>query len=84
MSVDSQTATIIVNGQEKTIESRVVTWDEVVDLAYPGERTNADFSFIVTYEQTEQSNHDGTLSVGGTVHVKKQGTIFYVARRRRS
>lgn len=84
IGVENQSAAIVVNGQQKNVASRIVTWDQVVDLAYPGQRSDADMSFVVTYEETEQSKHDGTLAVGGSVHVKKEGTVFYVAGRRRS
>lgn len=75
---------IVVNGEQKNVPSRVVSWEAVVDMAFPGDRSNADLTFIVTYERTEQSKHDGTLAVGGTVKVKKEGTVFYVAKHRRS
>jgi hypothetical protein len=76
--------TIVVNGQPKDVTSRVVTWDEVVDFAFPSERSNPDLSFVVTYEEADESKHDGTLAVGASVRVKKEGTVFYVASRRRS
>ena len=79
-----QNATIIINGQSKVVTSRIVTWDEVVDLAFPGQRNDPNLMFVVTYEETEESKHDGTLAVGGIVRVKKEGTVFYVAGRRRS
>jgi Multiubiquitin len=75
---------IVVNGQLKVVTSRVVTWDEVVDLAYPGQRNDPEMSFIVTYEEADESKDDGTLAVGRSVKVKKEGTVFYVAGRRRS
>ena len=75
---------IVVNGQLKVVTSRVVTWDEVVDLAYPGQRSDPEMSFIVTYEEADESKDDGTLAVGRSVKVKKEGTVFYVAGRRRS
>jgi hypothetical protein len=84
VSVADQPAAIVVNGEPKNVASRLVSWEAVVDLAYPGDRSNADFTFIVTYEQTDQSKHDGTLAVGGTVTAKKEGTVFYVAKHRRS
>jgi hypothetical protein len=84
MAVADQPAVIVVNGEPRNVESRVISWETVVDLAFPGERSNADLTFIVTYEKTEQSKHDGTLAVGGTVKVKKDGTVFYVAKHRRS
>jgi hypothetical protein len=75
---------IVINGQRKVVTSKVVTWDEVVDLAYPGQRNDPEMSFIVTYEEADESKDDGTLAVGRSVKVKKKGTVFYVAGRRRS
>ncbi len=80
----AESYTIVVNGQSKVVASRIVTWDEVVDFAFPGQRSDPDLTFVVTYEETEESKHDGTLAVGGSVHIKKEGTVFYVASRRRS
>lgn len=80
----AESYTIIVNGQPKVVTSRTVTWDQVVDFAYPGQRNQADITFVVTYEETEESKHDGTLAVGGSVRVKEEDTVFYVASRRRS
>jgi hypothetical protein len=79
-----QTFSVVINGQPKVVTAREVTWDQVVDLAFPGERTDANLTFIVTYEETDESKHDGTLAVGGSVHVKKEGTVFSVAKHRRS
>lgn len=84
MSVADQPASIVVNGEPKNVGTRLVSWETVVDLAFPGDRSNPDLTFIVTYEQTEQSKHDGTLAVGGSVTAKKEGTVFYVAKHRRS
>lgn len=84
MAVADQPAAIVVNGEQKDVASRVVSWETIVDLAFPGDRSNPDLTFIVTYEQTEQSKHDGTLAVGGSVTAKKEGTVFYVAKHRRS
>jgi hypothetical protein len=75
---------IVVIGQPHVVSSRVVTWDQVVDFAYPGQRTDANLEFIVTYEEADEPKDDGTLAVGGSVKVKKEGTVFYVANRRRS
>src|ERR1700682_1687407 len=84
MDADQTEFTVVVNGQPKVVTSRVVTWDQVVDFAFPGQRNDPDLSFIVTYEETDESKHDGTLAVGGSLRVKKEGTVFYVASRRRS
>lgn len=75
---------IIVNGQPKSVSSRSVTWTEVVDLAYPGQRGDTDLTFIVTYSDADQKPSNGLLAEGGTVHIEKEGTVFNVASRRRS
>lgn len=79
-----QTFSVVINGQLKVVTAREVTWEQVVDLAFPGERTDANLTFIVTYEETDESKHDGTLAVGGSLNVKKEGTVFSVAKHRRS
>ncbi len=75
--------TIVVNGQQKTISARDVSWDEVVDMAYPGERGKEDLTFVVTYSDAEHDK-SGILEQGGTVAVKEEGTSFNVAKHRRS
>jgi Multiubiquitin len=89
MSTDVQhdpehTYTIVVNGQAKPVASREVTYDQVVDLAFPGERSDPNLTFTVTYRQADSAKHDGDLVEGGIVHVKKEGTIFNVTRTTRS
>jgi hypothetical protein len=78
-----QTATIVVNGQQKTVPSRAVSWDEVVDLAFPGERNDGNFTFVVTYSDAQHPK-SGILEQGGNVDVEKEGTSFNVAKHRRS
>jgi ribosomal protein S4 len=75
--------TIVVNGQKKTVPSRTVSWDEVVDLAYPGERGDENFTFVVTYSDAQHSK-SGILEQGGSVEAKEEGTSFNVAKHRRS
>jgi hypothetical protein len=75
--------TIVVNGQLKTVAARDVSWEEAVDLAYPGQREDEDLTFVVTYSDAEHGK-SGILEKGGTVPVKKEGTSFNVAKHRRS
>lgn len=77
------TATIVVNGQKKTVPNHKVSWDEVVDLAFPGERGDENFTFVVTYSDAQHSK-SGILEQGGTVEVEKEDTSFNVAKHRRS
>ena len=77
--------TIIVDGQKKTVSSDVVSYTEVVELAYPGQSADPQYTFTVTYRNSaEKKKHDGTLVPGQTVHVKKQGTVFNVTRTTKS
>lgn len=75
--------TIVVDGQPKTVPTRDVSWDEVVDLAFPAERQNQDLTFVVTYSDAAHDK-SGLLEQGGTVRVKEKGTSFNVAKHRRS
>lgn len=79
-----QNAIIIINGQPRSVTSRQVTWEEAVDLAYPGQRADPAFTFVATYSQAEQAHHAGLLAEGGDVEVRKEGTVFDVVSRRRS
>ena len=81
---ETKTVVIVVNGQQKSVASREVSWDEVVDLAYPGEREDPNFTFVVTYSDAEKHPDSGLLQKGGTVRVEERGTSFNVARHRRS
>jgi hypothetical protein len=74
---------IVVDGQQKTVSTRDVTWDEVVDLAFPGERQNDQLTFVVTYSDAAHDK-SGILAQGATVRVKEKDTSFNVAKHRRS
>lgn len=69
--------TIIVNGRERTVPGKEVTFEQIVKLAFgdtpPGENT----IYTITYAKAEGSKHEGTLVAGQSVKVKK-GTVFNV------
>jgi Multiubiquitin len=67
---------IIVNAEEKTVESDIVTFDEVTSLAYPTP-PYADTLYTVTYRNAKNPK-EGSLVEGQSVEVKKHGTIFNV------
>jgi hypothetical protein len=75
---------IVVNGQPKTVESPVVSYDQVVNLAFPTPSTDPNTTYIITYRHAEQAKHDGTLVEGATVRVRKEGTVFNVTRTTKS
>ena len=75
---------IVVNGTEHAVSNNVVTFNEVVDIAFPGHPINPDIVFSVTFEKAESKPHQGTLASGGSVTVKHNGTTFDVTQTNRS
>lgn len=75
---------IIVNATKKTVDHDVLTFKEIVDLAFPNHPDDPNTVFSVTFEHAESKPHAGTLSAGGEVTVKKHGTIFDVTQTTRS
>ena len=75
----SKTFEIIVNSRPREVEAQQVTFEQVVQLAFPGpHETNVIFS--MTYRHAASTPHAGELGAGGTVDVKKKGTVFNVTR----
>jgi hypothetical protein len=69
--------TIVINGQEKTVTTRELTFDEVVSLAYDGNLPVGDnWEFTVTFRKAH-GNKQGSLVEGQTVKVQ-DGTVFNV------
>ncbi|MBJ7330650.1 MAG: multiubiquitin domain-containing protein [Solirubrobacteraceae bacterium] len=70
--------TIIVNAQEKTVTTKEVTFEQVVDLAYDGDPPQGDnWLFTVTYRRGADESPQGSLVKGASVKVKK-GMVFNV------
>lgn len=74
---------IIVNAQQLTVASKEISFDEVVNLAYPSGASDPNRSFSVTYRKSEEAKHDGTLVEGDAVKIK-DGTVFNVTPTTRS
>lgn len=73
-----KTITIIVNGQEKTVTGKTVTYEQIVQLAFPEMTGDPNVIFNVTYRKSDNDHKPaGTLSEGQDVKVK-DGTIFDV------
>lgn len=74
-----KTFEIIVNSRPRVVEAQLVTFEQVVQLAFPGpHETNVIFS--MTYRHAASMPHAGELGAGGGVEVKKKGTVFNVTR----
>ena len=71
--------TIIVNGTEEFWTDHHITYEQVVQIAFPG--STADQLFSVTY--ANKHGHDGLLAPGGSTEVK-DGIKFNVVKTNRS
>jgi hypothetical protein len=69
---------IIVNARPHTVHGREVTFEQIVELAFPGAH-EPNVVFSMTYRHAASKPHSGELGPGGIVEVKK-GTIFNVTR----
>lgn len=67
---------IIVNGEEHTVRSDVVTYQEVVTIAFP-EPPSPDARYTVSFRHAKEP-HEGSLAPSQSVVVRKEGTIFNV------
>ncbi|MEY2489225.1 MAG: hypothetical protein QOC70_1167 [Verrucomicrobiota bacterium] len=70
---------IIVNARPRIVNDKHVTFERVVELAFPGSHEPT-IVFSVTYQHAASNPHAGELGAGGAVEVKKKGTIFNVTR----
>lgn len=75
--------TIIVNTRSYPWDSKDITFEQVVDLAYPGEPANDQVTYTVQYSRGHDGHGSGTLTAGRSVTVKK-GMVFDVYRTSRS
>lgn len=69
---------IVVNTRARTVPKSSVTFEQIVELAFPGPH-EANVVFSMTYRKAASVPHAGELGAGGKVEVKK-GTIFNVTR----
>ena len=75
-SAENDKFSLIVNGQQHSIDSRIVSFEEVVklaDLAPP----SPDSRYTVTFRNAAEPK-EGSLAPGHSVEIKKGGTIFNV------
>ena len=70
---------IIVNLEPREVRKKVLTFWEVVALAYPNPPKGPNIVYTVTYRRAAGPVHQGSLVEGGTVEIKN-GTIFSVTQ----
>jgi len=74
---------IIVNLEAKVVTKKVLTFWEVVRLAYPPSADGPQVVYTVTFKKAAGPRREGTLEEGQKVEIKN-GTIFNVRRTDRS
>lgn len=73
-----QKVTIVINGQQKEIKKKKLSFEEVVALAYDGNPPAGDnWVFTVTFRKAHGNKPDGSLIAGELVKIK-EGMIFNV------
>jgi hypothetical protein len=76
----ARTFEIIVNARPRTVDERHVTFEQVVQLAFPGSTPDPQVVYSMTYRHATSMPHAGELGPGGSVEVKKKGTVFNVTK----
>lgn len=70
---------IIVNARRHRVAHKTVSFEQIVQIAFPGPHA-PNVVFSMTYRHAASQPHAGELGPGGTLNVKKKGTIFNVTR----
>jgi hypothetical protein len=73
----ASTFEIIVNARSHAIKDKHVTFEQVVQLAFPGPH-GPNIVFSMTYRHAASRPHAGNLGPGGVVEAMKKGTVFNV------
>jgi Multiubiquitin len=71
---------IIVDTVPRAVQDARVTWEQVVEIGYPGQSGDTKYVFKVQYEDAASQPSGGTLVKGGHVEVERRGTTFSVLR----
>jgi multiubiquitin len=75
---------IIVNGVKRSVPQDLLTYDQLVEIAFPGVPRKPDDKYLISYEDAKSTPHIGKLVDGQSVTVKKHGTEFNVSPTNRS
>jgi len=68
---------IFVNARPKKVDHKRVSFEQIIELAFPDGPTGENFVYTVTYSRAAGPRTEGTLLPGGVVCVK-EGTAFDV------
>jgi hypothetical protein len=74
-----KTVTIIMNGRPRDVAKDRLSFDDVIELAFPGDPRAETTEFTVAYSKGEDRKPTGTMVSGDSVKVK-DGMVFNVTR----
>jgi hypothetical protein len=80
---DTKALTIIVNTRPFEWGAKTITYEQVYDLAYPGQPLGDGDTATVEYSRGPHGNGGGSLTAGHSIRVK-DGMVFDVYRTTRS
>lgn len=69
--------TIIVNGREKTVTTRELSFSQLVALAFDNPPDGENVIFTITYRRGHGNKPEGILDPGSSVRIK-EGMVFNV------
>jgi hypothetical protein len=69
--------TIYVNGEQKVVITKTVTFEQIVALAFPTPPAGQNVLYTISYEDGPHANPTGSLVTNGKVKVKN-GMVFNV------
>ncbi|GGQ97222.1 multiubiquitin domain-containing protein [Streptomyces pilosus] len=72
-----RTYKIIVNGQERTVSTEKLSFEEVVSLAFDPVPTGPSVLITVSFRHADQKPAEGTITAGNSVKIKNR-TVFSV------
>lgn len=75
--------TVVVNGRKKTVATRELSFEALVEMAFPGAPPNEGAIYTITYSRGEGHKPEGILVAGESVKLK-EGMIFNVIATSRS
>ena len=73
----TKTTMIIVNAQQKTVDDKDISFEEVVALAFDPVPSGENIVITVTFSKGTDAKKEGTLQAGQSVKVK-DGMVFDV------
>lgn len=69
---------IKLNSREYVLTDSLATYEQIVSLEFEYPPSNPNISYSMTYRHAASKPHAGELGAGGSVTVKKKGTVFNV------